>query len=100
MICVQYDDDDDDNDDSYDYIIKCMLSKAIRRCCIIIHLLGYCVHSFKPGRSYWHGLRDSYQSVDRRGHSTETALFTMQSDSGEALDEGSVTALIIPRPLM
>ena len=40
-------------------------------------------------------LKDSYQSAYRRGHSTETALLKVHSDIAEALDEGSMTALIM-----
>ena len=40
-------------------------------------------------------LRDSYQSTYRRGHSTKTDLFKVHIDLAEALDEGSMTALIM-----
>jgi len=36
-----------------------------------------------------------YQSTYRRGHSTETALLKVHSDIAEALDERSMTALIM-----
>jgi len=40
-------------------------------------------------------LNDIYQSVYRRGYSTETALLKVHSEIAEALDEGSMTALIM-----
>jgi len=40
-------------------------------------------------------LNDVYRSAYRRGHSTETALLRVHSDIAEALDEGSMTALIM-----
>ena len=40
-------------------------------------------------------LNDIYQSSYRRGHLTETALLKVHSDIAEALDERSMTALIM-----
>ena len=40
-------------------------------------------------------LNDIYQSAFRRGLSTDTALLKVHSDIAEALDEGSMTALIM-----
>ena len=40
-------------------------------------------------------LNDIYQYAYRRSHSTETALWKGHSDIAEALDEGSMTALIM-----
>jgi len=40
-------------------------------------------------------LNDIYQSAYRRNHSTETSLLKHHSDIVEALDEGSMTALIM-----
>ena len=40
-------------------------------------------------------LNDIYQSAYRRGHSTETDLLKVHSDIAEALNEGSMTALIM-----
>jgi len=37
---------------------------------------------------------DSYQSAYHIGHTTETALLKVHIDIAEALDEGSITALI------
>ena len=42
----------------------------------------------------YNDLNDSYQSAYRRCH-TETTLLNVHSDSAEALDEGSMTALIM-----
>ena len=39
-------------------------------------------------------VHDRYQSAYRRGYSTETVLLKVHSDIAEALDEGSMTALI------
>jgi len=57
----------------------CWLRKILR---IIVHL----EHN---------DLNDIYQSAYRRGHSTETALLKVHSEIAEALDEGSMTALIM-----
>ena len=40
-------------------------------------------------------LNDRYQSAYRRGHSAETALLKVRSDIVEALDDGSLAALIV-----
>ncbi|KAK2150662.1 hypothetical protein LSH36_396g02009 [Paralvinella palmiformis] len=40
-------------------------------------------------------LNDSYQSAYRRDYSTEIAILKVHSDTAEAFDEGSMTALII-----
>ena len=40
-------------------------------------------------------LNDSYQSAYRRGNSTEAVLWKVHSDIPEAVDERSMTALII-----
>jgi len=40
-------------------------------------------------------LNDSYESAYRRGHSTETVLLNVHCDIAEALDEGSMTTLIM-----
>jgi hypothetical protein len=40
-------------------------------------------------------LNNSYESAYRRGHSTETVLLNVHCDIAEALDEGSMTTLIL-----
>ena len=40
-------------------------------------------------------LNKSYQSAYRKGHSTETLFLKVHSDTAEALDEGTMTALIM-----